>query len=472
MACIMKNKLKGGNVSYTIQVKVKDPKTEKTKTKVMTWKKPKEMKDSDAKRHVDKLAIQFEEKCRKQIRGLVGDDEDIAFEDFAKKWLERTKDNKSILYYEKAKQHVNKFVEYFGKLKLKDITPSIVQNFADSLSSYRIVNKVAICKKSMYLVLKSKRLVAKRIHEWCDVNYGTYAQAQRRVPVKYENAEKICKALNINFDEYFETKETSKPYARETKAKYIATLRLILGFAKKQRLIDYNYATGEFIEPITGSKREITVLNDEEAKKLKEELDITENPRWKIAIYILLLMGIRRGELAGLDWDDIDFETKTMHIRKSRYLINRKLITKTPKTETSIRSLAIPQILIDKLLEYKKWYDERKEALGDLWENAKALLVNDEGKIIYPNLYRMWLRKILKRANLKQVTLHSLRHTNITLMLTSGIDLRTVSARAGHARTSTTTDIYSHFIRNSDERASRIIDDIFAEKKEQSQDNS
>jgi len=111
MACIMKNKLKGGNVSYTIQVKVKDPKTEKTKTKVMTWKKPKEMKDSDAKRHVDKLAIQFEEKCRKQIRGLVGDDEDIAFEDFAKKWLERTKDNKSILYYEKAKQHVNKFVD-------------------------------------------------------------------------------------------------------------------------------------------------------------------------------------------------------------------------------------------------------------------------------------------------------------------------------------------------------------------------
>ena len=165
--------------------------------------------------------------------------------------------------------------------------------------------------------------------------------------------------------------------------------------------------------------------------------------------------------------EDIDFKTKTMHIRKSRYLVNRKLITKCPKTETSIRSLAIPQLLVDKLLEYKEWYDKVKEALGDLWQKNTALLVNDEGNIIYPNLYRIWLRKILKKANLnKVVTVHSLRHTNITLMLTSGVDLRTVSARAGHARTSTTTDIYSHFIKNCDERASRIIDDIFTDKKE------
>ena len=469
MACIMKNKLKGGNVSFTIQVKVKDPKTERVKTKVMTWKKPKDMKDTEARRHVDKLAVQFEEQCIKQIKGLIGDDEQISFEDFANKWLERVKDDtdKSPLYYEKAHHHVKRFIEFFGKIKLKDITPSMVQNFADSLGTHRIVNDTAICKKSMYLLLKSKRLVAKRIREWADVNYGTYAQAQRGLPIKLENAQKICKALNVNYDDYFETKPSSKPYARATKAKYIATLRLILGFAKRQRLIDYNYATGEFIESIKGSKKEIAVLNDEEAKILREELDRTENPRWKIAIYILLLMGIRRGELAGLDWEDIDFKTKTMHIRKSRYLVNRKLITKCPKTETSIRSLAIPQLLVDKLLEYKEWYDKVKEALGDLWQKNTALLVNDEGNIIYPNLYRIWLRKILKKANLnKVVTVHSLRHTNITLMLTSGVDLRTVSARAGHARTSTTTDIYSHFIKNCDERASRIIDDIFTDKKE------
>ena len=67
----------------------------------------------------------------------------------------------------------------------------------------------------------------------------------------------------------------------------------------------------------------------------------------------------------------------------------------------------------------------------------------------------------MKRANItKKVTLHSLRHTNITLQLIAGVDLKTVSSRAGHARASTTTDIYSHFIRNSDCHASKILDDI------------
>ena len=81
-------------------------------------------------------------------------------------------------------------------------------------------------------------------------------------------------------------------------------------------------------------------------------------------------------------------------------------------------------------------------------------------------MYRVWLRKVLDKAGLKQVTLHSLRHTNITLQLTSGVDLKTVSARAGHARPSTTTDIYSHFLKNSDTHASKILNDIFTDKGE------
>ncbi|MGN1227042.1 MAG: site-specific integrase [Christensenellales bacterium] len=155
---------------------------------------------------------------------------------------------------------------------------------------------------------------------------------------------------------------------------------------------------------------------------------------------------------------------KTMHIRRTRYYIEKQLIVKEPKTSTSKRILSIPDLLIEELKEYKKWYDEMKNAVGDLWKDADALLLSDEGKIIYPSCYRMWLKKALKKAGLKEVSLHSLRHTNITLMLTSGIDLKTVSARAGHARTSTTTDIYSHFLESRDVFASNVIDNIFGKK--------
>ena len=70
-------------------------------------------------------------------------------------------------------------------------------------------------------------------------------------------------------------------------------------------------------------------------------------------------------------------------------------------------------------------------------------------------------KKMLKKADLPDVTLHSLRHTNITLQIAAGVPLTTVAGRAGHSRVSTTSDIYSHFIRTSDEAAATAIENIF-----------
>ena len=73
----------------------------------------------------------------------------------------------------------------------------------------------------------------------------------------------------------------------------------------------------------------------------------------------------------------------------------------------------------------------------------------------------MWLQKTLIKIGLPKVSLHSLRHTNITLQLIAGVDMKTVSARAGHSKASTTSDFYSHFIKNSDIHASEILNKIF-----------
>ena len=175
------------------------------------------------------------------------------------------------------------------------------------------------------------------------------------------------------------------------------------------------------------------------------------------------MMGIRRGELAGLEWKDIDLDKKTMQIQRACYDISGiGVITKDPKTYTSRRILSIPDTLVKVLKEYKEWYDIRKEALASLWKDNDRLFISDDGNNIFPGTYKSWLEKVLKKTNItKHITLHSLRHTNITMQLIAGVDLKTVSSRAGHARASTTTDIYSHFIRSSDNHASKIIDDVF-----------
>lgn len=86
--------------------------------------------------------------------------------------------------------------------------------------------------------------------------------------------------------------------------------------------------------------------------------------------------------------------------------------------------------------------------------------------MIYPWIFNNWLKKVLKAAELEPYTLHSLEHTNITMQIATGVPLVTVSARAGHARTSTTTDIYAHFMRSSDQMAAETIDKMFANEDE------
>ncbi len=95
------------------------------------------------------------------------------------------------------------------------------------------------------------------------------------------------------------------------------TLATILADAKRQRLVEHNFASRDYIAPIKGYKKEVKILNDKEAKILANYLHTEPNPRWKIALLTVLFMGLRRGELAGLEWKDIDYENKTMTIARS-----------------------------------------------------------------------------------------------------------------------------------------------------------
>ena len=198
------------------------------------------------------------------------------------------------------------------------------------------------------------------------------------------------------------------------------------------QLVEHNFASRDYIAPIQGYKKEVKILNDKESKILANYLHTEPNPRWKIALLTVLFMGLRRGELAGLEWKDIDYENKTMILARSvQDIIGFGLITKEPKTENSKRTISISENLITYLKEYQTWWQEHKSYLGDRWETIDRLFSTDYGEPISPGLYIVWLHKILNKAGLPKVTLHSLRHTNITLQLNAGVDMKTVSTRAG-----------------------------------------
>lgn len=102
--------------------------------------------------------------------------------------------------------------------------------------------------------------------------------------------------------------------------------------------------------------------------------------------------------------------------------------------------------------------------MDDRWINLNRLFTLQNGDRINPSIMRNWLDKVLESAGLPHVTMHSLRHTNITMQIMAGVPIIAVAARAGHARTSTKTDVYAKFTKKANEQAAITLSNMFTRK--------
>ena len=189
--------------------------------------------------------------------------------------------------------------------------------------------------------------------------------------------------------------------------------------------------------------------------------------------YFLLALttGCRRGELVALNWSDIDLKGNTISINKSAAKVGSKMIIKVPKNKTSDRTITIPESMTAELKSWKKLQNEIRMTLGSKWEGSgeeQAVFITDTGSRMYIDTPTAAFRKLLKRHNasadpderLPEITLHGLRHTQATLLISSGADVRTVSGRLGHSKASTTMNIYAHALRSKDQEAAETLENI------------
>jgi len=266
----------------------------------------------------------------------------------------------------------------------------------------------------------------------------------------------------VNINTIYRTEINEEPYAYETIHKHKRNIRAVLATAKKQRLVADNYASADYITFGKRPENKINFMDDEESKIFYKALMEYDDIKTKTAMLTLLYTGIRRGELAGLNWEDIDFKKDTIDI--SRAYVPTKgygVNLKCPKTTSSNRLIAIPEKLSNQLKEYQKWQNDESIKYGDRWVESNAIFTNDFGERIYPQTMNKWLDRVLEKTNLRHFNIHSIRHTNITLQIMAGVPVSIVSARAGHARTSTTTDVYTHFIKSVDREAAEKLNEMF-----------
>jgi integrase len=228
------------------------------------------------------------------------------------------------------------------------------------------------------------------------------------------------------------------------------------------------------VKPPKVPKKQAKCYDEEQMATLLAALDQLPSKHLKYCamVELALTTGLRRGELGGLEWKDLDFDKCTLEVRQaSQYLPGQGCFIKDPKNETSKRLIAVPASTMSLLKKWKAQQAEKRLRINDIWIKEDWVFTTWDGHRINPDRFTNWFSWFLDKNKLPHVPLHSLRHTSATLLIAEGVDLREVSGRLGHAGTSTTGNIYAHFLKSADRAASDKMEGILTRSRNKKQAN-
>lgn len=219
---------------------------------------------------------------------------------------------------------------------------------------------------------------------------------------------------------------TDQEYSPSTVRNAYIRLSAMLDVAVSYKLITHNVANGVVLPKIgSGPQRALTV---DEARALLGTFGQIRNVT---AFYLLLGLGLRRGEVLGLRWADLDWQARTIRVTQQVQLIGKNVVISTPKTEGSGRLLPLTAKMIARLERKREAQQAEREALGEAWKEHGLIFASELGTPTSPrNLYRSFE---VARARAKlNVRLHDLRHTFATLLGELGVAEGVIGALLGH----------------------------------------
>lgn len=254
----------------------------------------------------------------------------------------------------------------------------------------------------------------------------------------------------------------NKKFDEGLSAKTIRNISAVLKKALKQAVIekhiDQNYAL--YVNLPKVKKREIQVLTHDQQEKL---LKASYLYRYGAFIRLTLCTGVRLGELLALKWEDIDFDKKELHIRRSLSRSNnydRRINNATsiyfdePKTEKSKRTIPLPQNALEDLL---RWQIKQQNEVG----KVEFIITDRNGKYLEHTTFKKYYNRMLDKCNIIGITFHALRHTFATSALEKGMDIKVLSEILGHYSVSFTLDTYAHVLNAFKRQNMELMNDIY-----------
>jgi len=229
-----------------------------------------------------------------------------------------------------------------------------------------------------------------------------------------------------------------------------------LDHAVKMGLVVRNVA--QAVDPPRVAKVTMSTLSPEEVTRF---LDAAKETEHYVYFATLLYTGLRRGELLALRWRNLDLQRATLTVVETAYKLgDGRYIIKEPKTPQSRRSVTLPPSLVELVRAYRIDQELLRIQLGISLNTDDFVFVRPDGSPVNPNAVTLAFRRIVRKAMLKHVRIHDLRHTHATLMLKAGVHPKVVSERLGHANIGITLDTYSHVLPGLQEAAAEKFDSM------------
>lgn len=352
---------------------------------------------------------------------------------------------------EEAVQALNQLRVQFGSSRRK-VSPMLLGEWLDFwLQTYMISS----LKQSTY------------------ASYQTYARvhfkpALGEVPLKSLSTRILQQFYNYKFEE-----EGLSPKSIRNMNLY---LHKALSQALQEGLIDSNPASGVTLPRARRPQVEI-LTRDDQAKLVRA----TYHHRYGVFVRLVLMTGLRMGELLGLRWEDIDFHSNMLHIQRTLNRLQKRdlpdtfsgnrteIVIQEPKTENSIRTIPLLPQLIKDLMTWRSLQEMDRAAAGEQYQDTGMIVTNPMGGYIEPRTFKKYYDQILEIARLRHFTFHALRHTFASRAMEQGMDAKTLSTLLGHYSVSFTLDTYAHVLNDQKWEGMQLMEDLYHLGEEPSQ---
>ncbi len=213
------------------------------------------------------------------------------------------------------------------------------------------------------------------------------------------------------------------------------------------------------VKPPRVTSPEIVPPTQDEAHRL---LDVADQSRLKALWWFIALTGCRRGEAVALKWNDIDWDKRTVFIRRTAAEFNNLLTVHDAKTVKGRRAIAASEYLLNVLREHQEHQQLERELYGDDWNLEGWVFPSERGTMFWPTNVSAHWRRLRSRAGVgRRIRLHDLRHAMATAWLAAGVPVKVVSERLGHASIAITLQIYGHVLPNMQAEAADKMDEAF-----------